>query len=596
MGQSINGNSIYNNLPNNNRNNLSGRNNTNYGNNVSNIIRGNYSNTVNNYNNQSNINNRNSNFQNYQNNRNNNVPNILNNRTYNVQNNNYPNNRNNYNNQNKINNNYNNVPNNQNNRNYNINNQNTNYPNNRNNYNNVSYNLNNLNSRNYNINNQNNNYSNNKNNYNNQNDINNNYNNVSYNSNSLINKNYNSNNQNNNYLSSRSNYNNQSNINNANNSYQNSQYNNYTNYQNNGNNYNNQSNKKKSLSISIGNLNFDSNIKKIILAIGVVIILIIGVVVIRNLMKSYTVTFYLNGASSIDEEEMKCKSNIKGECFLTLPVAKRYDGEVLGYAYHAYSTVSEFSVGEEIEIFDDTDLYVVSTKKSVLNIDTSDIDELSVSNSELSCTTYNLENKCSVTVPQFNKEGYQNIGYSETKGNNNVTIKPGDKYQTDKTLYPVYVHFDGGKTYDVKIDMNGREFARWWIEHQYLFTVLFPETLDTVIKLREKYKIGILTNGAHLAQWGKIEKSGLMPYVDAIVVSEDAGVRKPDAHIFEIMAQKLNLDCHECIYVGDTFSLDIVGAYNAGMKPVWIWPSERAKPSDFEVTRISKLSDLLEIL
>ena len=152
------------------------------------------------------------------------------------------------------------------------------------------------------------------------------------------------------------------------------------------------------------------------------------------------------------------------------------------------------------------------------------------------------------------------------------------------------------KTYDVKIDMNGREFARWWIEHQYLFTVLFPETLDTVIKLREKYKIGILTNGAHLAQWGKIEKSGLMPYVDAIVVSEDAGVRKPDARIFEIMAQKLNLDCHECIYVGDTFSLDIVGAYNAGMKPVWIWPSERAKPSDFEVTRISRLSDLLEIL
>ena len=152
------------------------------------------------------------------------------------------------------------------------------------------------------------------------------------------------------------------------------------------------------------------------------------------------------------------------------------------------------------------------------------------------------------------------------------------------------------RTYDVKIDMSGREFAKWWIEHQYLFTVLFPETMDTVIKLKEKYKIGILTNGAHLAQWGKIEKSGLMPYVDAIVVSEDAGVRKPDARIFEIMAQKLNLDCRECVYVGDTFSLDIVGAYNAGMKPIWIWPSERAKPSEFEVTRISRLSDLLEIL
>lgn len=150
--------------------------------------------------------------------------------------------------------------------------------------------------------------------------------------------------------------------------------------------------------------------------------------------------------------------------------------------------------------------------------------------------------------------------------------------------------------YDVRINMSGKEFARWWIEHQYLFTVLFPDAMDTVLKLKEKYKIGILTNGAHLAQWGKIERSGLMPYVDAIVVSEDAGVRKPDVRIFEMMADKLGLKCEECVYVGDTFSLDIMGAYNSGMKPVWIWPSERAKPSDFDVARIRNVSDLLEIL
>ncbi|MBR2746428.1 MAG: HAD family hydrolase [Erysipelotrichaceae bacterium] len=150
--------------------------------------------------------------------------------------------------------------------------------------------------------------------------------------------------------------------------------------------------------------------------------------------------------------------------------------------------------------------------------------------------------------------------------------------------------------YGVRINMSGKEFARWWIEHQYLFTVLFPDAMDTVLKLKEKYKIGILTNGAHLAQWGKIEKSGLLPYMDAVLVSEDAGFTKPDIRIFQMMADKLGLKCEECVYVGDTFSLDIMGAYNSGMKPVWIWPSERAKPSDFEVTRIRNISDLLEIL
>ena len=150
--------------------------------------------------------------------------------------------------------------------------------------------------------------------------------------------------------------------------------------------------------------------------------------------------------------------------------------------------------------------------------------------------------------------------------------------------------------YGVRINMSGKEFARWWIEHQYLFTVLFPDAMDTVLKLKEKYKIGILTNGAHLAQWGKIEKSGLLPYMDAVLVSEDAGFTKPDIRIFQMMADKLGLKCEECVYVGDTFSLDIMGAYNSGMKPVWIWPSERATPSDFEVTRILNISDLLEIL
>ena len=357
-----------------------------------------------------------------------------------------------------------------NNSNNNINRNNSNNMNSKNSYNiNNNYNLysNNTNvPNNQSINNYFNNYSNqsnvnNRNNYVNQNSVNNR--NIYVNQNSVNNRNnyvnqnslnYNLNNQNNNYQNNQ--YNNYSN--NNYNPYIQSNYNNYsnasTNYSQNNNyspnaNYNKYENKvnskhddeKKSLSISIGNLNFDSNIKKIILIIIVVILVILSIIVIKNLMISYTVTFYLNGASAIDESEMKCKSNIKGECFLTLPVAKRYDGEVLGYAYHAYSTVSEFSVGEEIEIFDDTELYVVSTKKNMLEIDTSDIDELSVSKSDLFCTTYNLENKCSVKVPLFNKLEFENVGYSETKDSNNVTVKPGDNYPAGKTLYPVYDKF-----------------------------------------------------------------------------------------------------------------------------------------------------------
>ncbi|MBQ3376228.1 MAG: HAD family hydrolase [Erysipelotrichaceae bacterium] len=148
--------------------------------------------------------------------------------------------------------------------------------------------------------------------------------------------------------------------------------------------------------------------------------------------------------------------------------------------------------------------------------------------------------------------------------------------------------------YGIRIEIDN--FGKWWVEHQYLFTVLFPDTMDTVIRLKKKYKLGCLTNGAHIAQWGKLEKAGLLPYMDAVIVSQDAGVSKPDPRIFQMMADKLGLKCEECVYVGDTFSADIVGAFNSGMIPIWIWPSNQARPCEYPVTRINKISDLLEIL
>ncbi len=409
----------------------------NYSNNQNNNL--NQKNTNNNYVNRQNVNYVNNGSQNNVNQRNINNSFLNSRNNYNVGNNNY----NRQNNRNvNINNNY-------------VNNQNQNYRNNsQNNVNQRNINNNLYNQNNYNLNN----------NYNSQNNINsgniNNNNNYFNQNNRNINvKNNYTNNQNINYsnyqYTNNNQYNNQNNGSNYNN-YSNNQSYNYNNQSYSGNSYNSNTNysssyenrlnpkddeEKKSFGISIGNIKFDNNIKKIILIIVVFIFIILSIIVIRNLMKSYTVKFYLNGASTIDADEMKCKSNIRGECYLTLPMAKRYDGEVLGYAYHAYSTESEFSVGEEIELTDDIDLYVVSSKKNMLEIDTSDIDELSVSKSELYCTTYNLENKCSVTVPLFNKREYENIGYSETKGSNNVTVKPGDKYSAGKTLYPVYEGF-----------------------------------------------------------------------------------------------------------------------------------------------------------
>ncbi len=81
------------------------------------------------------------------------------------------------------------------------------------------------------------------------------------------------------------------------------------------------------------------------------------------------------------------------------------------------------------------------------------------------------------------------------------------------------------------------------------------------------------------------------------MICEECGVSKPDKGIFEIACQKMGVKAEECIYVGDTFGNDILGAYNAGMIPIWLWPLGKERPMRCEeITRIDKLSDLIEIL
>ncbi|WP_461671144.1 HAD family hydrolase, partial [Mycobacterium tuberculosis] len=71
-------------------------------------------------------------------------------------------------------------------------------------------------------------------------------------------------------------------------------------------------------------------------------------------------------------------------------------------------------------------------------------------------------------------------------------------------------------------------------------------------------------------QYGKIDQVGIRSYFDCIIVSEEAGIKKPHARIFQMAAEILGLSPHECLFIGDHPTNDIQGAGNAGMETIWI--------------------------
>ncbi len=72
-----------------------------------------------------------------------------------------------------------------------------------------------------------------------------------------------------------------------------------------------------------------------------------------------------------------------------------------------------------------------------------------------------------------------------------------------------------------------------------------------------------LTTQIQMKKWIKLE---LDSYINFLVTSEEAGVEKPDAKIFEIALNKLNLKANEVIMIGDNPNKDIEGAEKIGIK------------------------------
>jgi len=91
-------------------------------------------------------------------------------------------------------------------------------------------------------------------------------------------------------------------------------------------------------------------------------------------------------------------------------------------------------------------------------------------------------------------------------------------------------------------------------------------------------------------------------FIDVPIFSCTAGVKKPDPRIYKLACDRLGVQPHECIYVGDGGSCELSGAARVGMHPVLIRVPEeagdahRVNGEEWNGTRIERLSDILSLV
>lgn len=94
-----------------------------------------------------------------------------------------------------------------------------------------------------------------------------------------------------------------------------------------------------------------------------------------------------------------------------------------------------------------------------------------------------------------------------------------------------------------------------------------PYVKETMQALSEMgLRLGIISNIISTSLVPHILREyGIHNYMECIILSSEAGCRKPDARIFEIALEQLGLRADEMAYVGDTLSRDVIGARNANL-------------------------------
>jgi putative hydrolase of the HAD superfamily len=92
-----------------------------------------------------------------------------------------------------------------------------------------------------------------------------------------------------------------------------------------------------------------------------------------------------------------------------------------------------------------------------------------------------------------------------------------------------------------------------------------PQLRPALAELRRRgYVLAVISNSdGRLKE--KLRDIQLSDYFDVIIDSDEVGIEKPDKSLFHFGIQQCNLHPRESLYIGDLYTIDVLGARQAGI-------------------------------
>lgn len=123
----------------------------------------------------------------------------------------------------------------------------------------------------------------------------------------------------------------------------------------------------------------------------------------------------------------------------------------------------------------------------------------------------------------------------------------------------------------------------------------YPKVKELLVRLKQQYKLVVITNGPTFSQYIKIETVNLHNYVDFVIVGGEEPHQKPHKSIFKKAMAVMSCNEDEFIHIGDSYECDIVGANDTGIKSVWVTSSNAIENmvASYKVDSVLAIEDIL---
>lgn len=125
----------------------------------------------------------------------------------------------------------------------------------------------------------------------------------------------------------------------------------------------------------------------------------------------------------------------------------------------------------------------------------------------------------------------------------------------------------------------------------------FAGAIETIRTIRSLgIKLVMITNGTSIEQRSKIERFGLAPLFDHILIEGEFGSGKPETSVYEHALQLVGVQPQDAWMIGDNYEWEVIAPQRLGIRGVWISHNRPLPQSSSAVNppflSISSLSEL----